>query len=242
MPRTRCRGSRLVHDGTFRVVVVGDSITFGLGVENNQDYPHIAEKILREKYRYENVEIVNVSRPGAGVCLYLEFIRTIVKQLKPDMLVVGFYINNDFRVMNPFFPQARRILDEVAGKGRGGALTKFYGRLVLPRLMSRFAHQVSVLSESVSGKDIPGLPDSIIGTPNQLGKIIASRGFNAKQQQRYEALKASGWVDRGLRNEVTPFLVGGAILRPNSVVDNMWLREDSRTHCEKMDSSRENHY
>ncbi|MDP6722496.1 MAG: hypothetical protein QGF59_27785, partial [Pirellulaceae bacterium] len=43
------------HDGTFRVVVIGDSMTFGWGVEREETFCHVAEETLRRTYGYPDV-------------------------------------------------------------------------------------------------------------------------------------------------------------------------------------------
>ncbi len=218
------------HEGTFRIVVVGDSMTFGVGVNNDETYCHVAETLLREKYHYQNVEIVNISRPAAGPCLYLEFVRTFAKRLKPDMLIVGFYVGNDMQVANPFIPQEEKILQQILDKDSSSqsVLAAGYQRLVLPRLMARFMRKAQREVATGGYQKIPGENCPVTGFPNALGTFLISTKLTPQQQKRYDDLKSKGWVDKALRNEICPFFVIGATCSPHARMDHMWLRKETQ--------------
>jgi lysophospholipase L1-like esterase len=81
-------------DGTFRILALGGSTTFGQFVEQGDDYPAQLAGILRDDYGYDNVEIVN-----GGVNAYRtinSFVNLGTRGLEtePDMVIVYHSIND----------------------------------------------------------------------------------------------------------------------------------------------------
>lgn len=79
----------------FRVLIVGDSFTFGLGVEGNQTYPKILEELLNEEgaNRKFGYEIFNMSMPGIGTPKEFEIIQYGIRY-NPDLILLGFFVED----------------------------------------------------------------------------------------------------------------------------------------------------
>jgi lysophospholipase L1-like esterase len=83
--------------GARRVLVLGDSFTFGVGVENDQTFPAQMEKLLRsgaDVTTLGSFEVINAGCPGWGTENALAFWRAKANELKPDLLVLAFYRND----------------------------------------------------------------------------------------------------------------------------------------------------
>ena len=52
--------------GVFRVMVLGDSFTWGAGLAVEQRYTNVLERMLRDRYPYRDIQIPNFGMPGAG--------------------------------------------------------------------------------------------------------------------------------------------------------------------------------
>ena len=52
------------HPDTFRIVVIGDSITFGQGVNDHETYPRRLEVKLRERFGMDNLRSRQCFTPG----------------------------------------------------------------------------------------------------------------------------------------------------------------------------------
>src|SRR5579859_6825000 len=50
--------------GVYRIVVIGASTTFGIGLTVEEAWPFQLQRILREQYGYQKVEVVNLGVPG----------------------------------------------------------------------------------------------------------------------------------------------------------------------------------
>lgn len=80
---------------TIRILFVGDSFTFGHGVDEDEAYPRVVESLLTQKYPDKKIEVINAGLPGAGVGYYYLFLKNQGIALEPDIIVVGFYMLND---------------------------------------------------------------------------------------------------------------------------------------------------
>lgn len=81
--------------GKTRVLVVGDSMTFGWGVGDNQTYPYLLENILKEK-GVSNAEVINGGYVGGlSPDSYYVYLKNQGLGLKPDILILGFFVWND---------------------------------------------------------------------------------------------------------------------------------------------------
>jgi len=77
-----------------RIVAIGDSFTFGHGVEGEQAYPRRLETELASRTEAA-VEVINAGVPGRWVDEYYLELEERSLALAPDLVLVGLYIKND---------------------------------------------------------------------------------------------------------------------------------------------------
>ena len=94
--------------GRVRIVCLGDSWTFGANVDQDQAYPQRLEALLRRAYPATDAEVLNLGVFGYSSYQGLTLLRRHVQALQPDVVVIGFAMN-DSRV--PGFRD-----EDVAGK------------------------------------------------------------------------------------------------------------------------------
>jgi lysophospholipase L1-like esterase len=82
--------------GEFRIIVIGDSITFGPGLEYDQLYTSLLEAALRR--RHPEVRVINLSVEGYNVIQYQAVLEEVGLDLQPDMVLVGMFPVNDFEL------------------------------------------------------------------------------------------------------------------------------------------------
>lgn len=81
----------------FRIVVIGDSVTMGFGVEDFESYPRRLEQILKPKTVNPNMthfEVLNLGIQGYSTNSYLAVLKEDVTKMKPDLVIIGFYSND----------------------------------------------------------------------------------------------------------------------------------------------------
>jgi lysophospholipase L1-like esterase len=80
--------------GTFRILGIGDSFTYGV-VPYPYNYLTLTEAKLNEQGK--SVEIINMGIPGSGPREYLALLANEGVPLQPDMVLLSFFLGNDFR-------------------------------------------------------------------------------------------------------------------------------------------------
>ncbi len=82
------------RDGlTRRILVIGDSFVFGLGVGQDEPFPRLLERRLRAGG--ERVEVVNAGVVGYGLEQYDTWLGRLLPRLEPDVVLVSVYAGND---------------------------------------------------------------------------------------------------------------------------------------------------
>lgn len=76
----------------FRVLVLGDSITFGDFVVEGETWTRQMEALTAGRKRA--VRFINAGLPGAGTAEELTLFREIGERVKPDLVLVGMYLND----------------------------------------------------------------------------------------------------------------------------------------------------
>lgn len=90
--------------GTFRVLVLGNSCTYGWGVGQEDTYSKILEKQLSNNYPSKKVEVINGGVTGYSIAQELEYLKSDGKEWTPDMVLISHTFNEGKRV-NPRSPQ-----------------------------------------------------------------------------------------------------------------------------------------
>ncbi|HYE85766.1 MAG TPA: GDSL-type esterase/lipase family protein, partial [Vicinamibacterales bacterium] len=80
--------------GTFRIVVLGDSVTFGHGALYEATYPYLLEQRLRAWRRDVQWQVWNLGVPGFSTRDELTYLQQIGDRYAPDLVIVGFFIND----------------------------------------------------------------------------------------------------------------------------------------------------
>ena len=89
--------------GTLRVLLLGDSFTFGQGVDYEQTWPVLAEREL-ERLGLK-VDLVKAGMQGLDTRSELILLRSLIERYDADAVVVGFLIN-DLYTNIPFAPDS----------------------------------------------------------------------------------------------------------------------------------------
>ena len=117
----------------YRVLAVGDSCTFGKGVDEPDCWPRQFEHMLAGALPAgQHALVANAGVNGYSAKQYLEVIRQRGAELKPNLIVVGYCLND--------FPNVTKALDENVHQGKGNLraaipydLRNFLGRFAMFR-------------------------------------------------------------------------------------------------------------
>ncbi|WP_293076688.1 hypothetical protein [Okeania sp. SIO3B5] len=89
----------------FRLLVVSDSFNWAGGKEGN--YTALLEKKFENYYAKNQVDVINVGYPGTHTGEQLTMLKKYGLQYNPDLVVLGFFVGNDFRDADP---ERKRII------------------------------------------------------------------------------------------------------------------------------------
>jgi len=179
----------------FRIMVVGDSITYGYGVEEERTYPRLIESSLYNDYR---VEVLNLGISGYQSENILKLIRKYTPTLQPDLIVYGVCLNdflppgvadyqNNMAYLFPLPEAVKRFLSEKTHLGRRvsdaynyvlmklGLRNDFYADILkdFKSYQTRFARDVKDMNLFVLGR---GLPPIVAMVLNQFPDLN-SKGY-----------------------------------------------------------------
>jgi lysophospholipase L1-like esterase len=82
----------------FRVLALGDSFTYGWGVENIDAWPKVVERLMSGKERV--TEVLNLGCPGTSVDAYAAIAEKAIPLLRPDVVVVGVLQGDDIKQLD----------------------------------------------------------------------------------------------------------------------------------------------
>jgi lysophospholipase L1-like esterase len=88
--------------GTYRIILLGGSTTFGYGVDDNATIDEYMRRLLRERWRYGCFEVVNLALGGYDSYQDYERMRVDGTKLTPDLVVINSGIND---VRNAQYPE-----------------------------------------------------------------------------------------------------------------------------------------
>ncbi|HZO01324.1 MAG TPA: GDSL-type esterase/lipase family protein [Burkholderiales bacterium] len=99
--------------GVTRVIALGDSVTFGMGVPQEQTYPRQLESLLGTAGA--KVEVLNMGMPGYNTGHQLGQLRELGLSLEPKVVVLGF-LYNDVQLSSA--QRAKAAADDERSLGR----------------------------------------------------------------------------------------------------------------------------
>jgi len=82
--------------GEFRIIVLGDSFTFGPGIE----YAHVYTSLLQEQLQrgHPQVTVINLAVEGYNIIQYAAVLEEVGLSLEPDAVLVALFPVNDFEL------------------------------------------------------------------------------------------------------------------------------------------------
>jgi lysophospholipase L1-like esterase len=125
--------SRAKPPGTHRVVALGDSFSWGVGVEFEDAWPQRLERGL-SRHRGETWEVVSLARPGMNTVEEAEQLATEGLAYGPDLVVLGYCLNDS---EDDEAAEVRRARDwEALARERRTRPARLLDRSALYRLVS----------------------------------------------------------------------------------------------------------
>ena len=151
----------------FRIMIVGDSLTYGVGVERRWIYPSVLEKQLKKDF---HVEIINLGVPGYQSEDVGASLQKYYDAVSPDLVIYGICLNDFLESgegvytktmfeITPYLRDRSRLLEAIeymvgAASRRVGLDRDFYDDVLknISGYQVRFARDLKRMNEFVSNK------------------------------------------------------------------------------------------
>ncbi|HEY9421885.1 MAG TPA: GDSL-type esterase/lipase family protein, partial [Thermoanaerobaculia bacterium] len=140
--------------GTFRVLALGDSFTFGVGAREEEAYPARLQEILRS--RGIGAQVLNAGAPGFGVPDAVAWYQRWGRPLNPDAIVLAVFVGNDLQDAAPSVPKAVAVDGALMIEGEK------------TRSLSRWLYHHSHLYALLKGSALGGAARRTLGLPEPL--------------------------------------------------------------------------
>jgi len=134
----------------FRIICLGDSVTFGWGSDNDKTYPALLEQKL-DSAPQQRIRVVNSGQPGFNSYQCYLYCKDFLKEYAADLVIVACGHNDHHLGISGY----RTAREKVLLNTRGTGLLKLKCRrsdtfLLLERLMSKLTGKIALWL----GKDI----------------------------------------------------------------------------------------
>jgi lysophospholipase L1-like esterase len=127
---------------SFRVMVLGDSLTWGAGLAADQRYPALLEEKLRSVSAQREIEVLNFGRSGLSTVDEERVLAEHVRAVQPDLIIVGFCVNDPQQEQEgwaveleqyEYFFRAFRLLGRLGFHRLAKALSERFDQLLRER-------------------------------------------------------------------------------------------------------------
>ncbi|MFP4500248.1 MAG: SGNH/GDSL hydrolase family protein [Candidatus Hydrogenedentota bacterium] len=150
--------------GTYRIAVVGDSVTFGWNLVHEELYTEVLEAMLNDQFD-RTYEVYNFAVDGYNAEQELELIKTRVLPYNPDIILVG-YVAND------------HLIGADAGLwrhfSRGWSRTIDFLKLQWRRFIDKYIIQKDMFTQSYEGmaevSEAHDIPLAVVCFPHETGQ------------------------------------------------------------------------
>lgn len=113
--------------GTYRIITIGDSFTYGQNVNTKDNYPTQLENLLNSQFKCKNInkfEIINLGVSGYDISYTIERLKLRGLKYNPD-LVLFLLINDDFyRYDEALIPLFKKFENQEKNTGEFDKLNK----------------------------------------------------------------------------------------------------------------------
>jgi len=100
----------------YRVMVLGDSLTWGAGLATEQRYTSIAEQLLNRQPADVRFELLNFGISGGPTIVERDILAKLAEHIDPDRIVVGFCLNDPQPRGQNFSIERQTLQNGTAGK------------------------------------------------------------------------------------------------------------------------------
>jgi hypothetical protein len=109
--------------GIYRIAVIGDSIAYGQGIDEQDRFSNLIEKQLTHQNGKRGYEVLNFGQPGAETIDHLKILAYPVLEAEPDFVLLEWFTNDVEGHDKSERPRTSRIIpvDRIASRLQGNS-------------------------------------------------------------------------------------------------------------------------
>jgi lysophospholipase L1-like esterase len=195
----------------FRIMIVGDSFTYGFGVDQKYIYPQLLADRLSKNYA---VEVINLGVPGYQSHDILKIIDRFYDKVKPDLVIYGVCLNDFlesgeqqyFSIRLPELLVTRTRIGNLLEEGINtvsdliGFSPDFYGQIIrnMTKYEPRFARDLRQMNEIVINKGGPPIVAMVLDElpSDSRGNVLALTAERAARSAGMNVIPSSSYLKR----------------------------------------------
>lgn len=124
-------------DGTFRIIVIGDSVAQGQEVKLQESFGKVLETKLNQSFKNRKFEVIVLARSGYSTCQELILLENEAFNYQPDLIVWSYILNDP---AHPVYHDAN------------GELGRYYFKPKL-HIINFISQKIFQIKESIKGKN-----------------------------------------------------------------------------------------
>lgn len=78
----------------YRIMVLGDSLTWGAGLSTDERYSDKLQVLLCERYPDRNIKVFNFGMSGGATVRERDWLYKLGDEVQPDLIIIGFCVND----------------------------------------------------------------------------------------------------------------------------------------------------
>ena len=159
---------------TYRILVLGDSTTYGYGIKMEHSYPKVLENLLNKNFKDKKIEVLNLGVSGFNFIDYYNLYIEYGAQFQPDSIIIG-AMKNDY-ILNSL----KVTIEDGVGKRPGS----FWVRYNIPPFVLRILRNSGLYlltgnalknTKSLKKNNVSKINSELIESQNQkIDKVISS--------------------------------------------------------------------
>ncbi|MCX8063796.1 MAG: hypothetical protein N3G21_01325 [Candidatus Hydrogenedentes bacterium] len=202
-------------ENIFRIIVIGDSYTYGWGIEEEQSWVRLIESMLSVPRK--KVEVINMGKPGANLNDYLEIARIGIPILEPDLVILALLQGDDLFTFYLQKDSPRSVIQGIA-------------YALFPNISKRVAQYLLIKKLSINSEDmfIPrnSAEKNISSAKNSALEILSK--LSEEKRKMFDSLD-SQVRQYFLDGMLNPFLVYVALEFPDFLLKMITEEDFSKT-------------
>lgn len=199
---------------TYRIIVLGDSYTFGWGVDITETWVYQLGQLIQVPGK--RVETVNLGKPGADIHFYMDLAYKAVPLLEPDLVIFALLQGDDI-VCKPEVSNVEEQISRIVQFIYPNIFELVRRKIVLRRLMAESKKAVPLQNSAEKNRM----------AMQQSAKEVVDK-FTLEEKERFNRLPED-IKKLFLEGMLNPFLIAVAIQYPNTFLiptTANWISKD----------------